>query len=350
MPGVSDDEIAYSVVGTKTNNPLGTCILDCYVQGIEAYFAYRNAEGGIYGRDLVLSEPLDDELSQNQVKALDVISANDAFGSFQATLAATGWGDLDGAGVPTYAWGINAAEAANRSHIFPSIVIPCDECTSHVAPYAAMLAGAKHAASIGYGITENSKSCTQATAESFEMYQDDTGVELAYANDDLAFGLTNGIGPEVTAMKQAGVDFVSTCIDLNGMKTLAQELQRQGMDDVVLLHPNTYNQEFVAEAGDLFEGDFVSVAVPALRGRHRGHRPGRLRRVDGQGGPRRPPSWPWSAGSTPRSPTRACWPRARVRPRHGHRRHQRHDRLRRRRHPRADRLDQGPRHLHAGHA
>jgi hypothetical protein len=259
VPGVSDDEISFAVIGTKTGNPLGTCILDCYVQGIEAYFAYRNSEGGIYGRDLVLQEPLDDELSQNQVRSIDVISANSSFGAFQATLLATGWGDLDGAGVPTYSWGIHAAEAANRPHIFPSAIIPCDDCTARVAPYAAEVSGAQHAAAIGYGISENSKVCTQATADSIELYQEDTGVDLAYTNDDLAYGLPNGIGPEVTAMKEAGVDFVSTCIDLNGMKTLAQELQRQGMDDVVLLHPNTYNQQFVKDAGDLFEGDIVSV-------------------------------------------------------------------------------------------
>jgi len=60
-------------------------------------------------------------------------------------------------------------------------------------------------------------------------------------------------------MKEAGVDFIATCIDLNGMKTLANELRRQGMDDVVLYHPNTYNPQFVADAGDLFEGDVVSV-------------------------------------------------------------------------------------------
>src|SRR5512132_68475 len=63
VPGVTDDEIRYSVIGTKSNNPLGTCILDCYASGIKAYFAYRNSEGGIYGRDLVLSEELDDELA-----------------------------------------------------------------------------------------------------------------------------------------------------------------------------------------------------------------------------------------------------------------------------------------------
>jgi len=38
VPGVNDKEISYAVVGTRSNNPLGTCILDCYALGIEAYF------------------------------------------------------------------------------------------------------------------------------------------------------------------------------------------------------------------------------------------------------------------------------------------------------------------------
>ena len=59
---MTDDEISYAAVGTQTGNPLGTCILDCYVDGIKAYFAFRNSEGGIFGRDLVLGEVLDDEL------------------------------------------------------------------------------------------------------------------------------------------------------------------------------------------------------------------------------------------------------------------------------------------------
>ena len=47
------------------------------------------------------------------------------------------------------------------------------------------------------------------------------------------------------------------------------------MDDVVLYHPNTYNQDFVAAAGDLFEGDYVGVAVPSLRGRRQRQPAGR---------------------------------------------------------------------------
>jgi hypothetical protein len=259
VPGVTDDEIAYAAIGTKSNNPLGTCILDCYAEGIKAYFAFRNSEGGIYGRDLVLAEELDDELGQNQVRALEVTSANNVFGDFQATLLASGWGDLDAAGVPTYAWGINAEEAANRQNIFPSTVIRCADCTGRTVPYAIKLAGATHAASIGYGVSENSKVCTNSTADSIELYSDEIGADVAYVNDNLDFGLANGIAPEVSEMKRAGVDFISTCIDLNGMKTLALELDRQGMQDVVLYHPNTYNQSFVAEAGGIFDGDFVGV-------------------------------------------------------------------------------------------
>jgi hypothetical protein len=259
LPGVSDEEISFAVIGTKNGNPLGTCILDCYLQGIEAYFAFRNAEGGIYGRDLVVGETLDDELAENQVRSLDVISGDASFGAFQATLAATGWGALDDAGVPTYTWGIHPAEANDRSHVFPSVPVRCDHCSGRAVPYAAQISDASHAAAIGYGVSENSKQCTRSTADSIELYADDSGVDLTYTNDDLAYGLPNGIGPEVTAMRDAGVDFISTCIDLNGMKTLAQELDRQGMNDVVLYHPNTYNQQFVADAGELFEGDVVSV-------------------------------------------------------------------------------------------
>ena len=36
-------------MGTNSNNPLGTCVLDCFSDGVEAYFAFRNSQGGIFG-------------------------------------------------------------------------------------------------------------------------------------------------------------------------------------------------------------------------------------------------------------------------------------------------------------
>ena len=257
VPGVTDDEISYAIIGTEANNPLGTCILDCYQDGIEAYFAFRNDEGGIYGRDLVVGEVLDDALLQNQVRALEVVSADNSFGSFNATLLATGWADLDDAGIPTYTWGIHAAEMAGREAIFGHVGPICIDCTGRTLPLAAELVGATRVASLGYGTTENSKVCAQNIQASIELYAEDIDVEFVYLNDQLDYGLPGGIAPEVTAMKEEGVDFVATCMDLNADLSLAQEMARQGMGDVPIYHPNTYDQAFVAANAEELEGDVV---------------------------------------------------------------------------------------------
>ncbi len=260
VPGVSDTEITFAAIGTNSNNPLGTCVLDCYVQGIQAYFDWRNDQGGLDGRKLTLSTILDDELAKNQEKALEVISADNVFAVFNATQVPSGWQALADAGIPNYVWGIHPVDEAGHPNIYPSLPPICSTCTSRAPAYVAQQAGAKKAATLGYGVSQNSKDCADANAKAIEKYSSDIGgTEVAYVNDDLAFGLPNGIGPEVSAMKDAGVDLVLACIDLNGMKSLAQELQRQGMEDVVLQHSNTYDQTFVTQANGLFDGDYVQV-------------------------------------------------------------------------------------------
>lgn len=258
-PGVTDDEIAFSAFGTQANNPLGTCVLDCYTQGINAYFAWRNSEGGVQGRQMVLTTVLDDELANNQARALEIVSDDDTFATFSATQVPSGWGDIADAGIPLYTWSIHPSEMAGRESIYGYTGALCTACTSRSLAYPATIGEGTKIATLGYGISPNSKECAESTAKAIEMYGDDTGQEVVYTNNDMAFGLPNGVGPEVTAMKDAGTDFVIGCLDLNGMKTIAQELERQGMGDVKMFHPNTYDAEFVAEAGELFEGDIVGV-------------------------------------------------------------------------------------------
>jgi ABC-type branched-subunit amino acid transport system substrate-binding protein len=261
VPGVTDDEIRVAAFGTNSNNPLGTCILDCYVDGIEAYFAYRNSEGGVHGRELTLATTLDDELGKNQQRAIEIVAAEESFAAFSATQLATGWKEIAKAGMPLFGWNIHPTETAGQTAIFGNQGTICITCTRRQTAYIAELAGAKKVASLGYGISENSKKSAQTVVDTIERYGEDIGgAGIAYENFNLAFGLPNGIAPEVTAMKRAGVDLVTASIDLNGMKTLAQEMERQGMGDVPMLHANTYDAEFVKEAGDLFEGDYVGVS------------------------------------------------------------------------------------------
>ncbi|MCY3967935.1 MAG: ABC transporter substrate-binding protein [bacterium] len=262
VDGVSDTEIAVAVIGTKSNNPTGICALDCYATGVQAYFDKINDEGGIWGRELVISDVVDDELFNNQAAALEVIADGDAFAVFTATLFASGWVELDNAGVPSFHWGIHAPEADGKLSNFSIVAPTCAGCTVRHIPYLVQQGGGTRVAALGIGVTENSRICTGSYRDSINMYSEEIGAEMAYFNDELEFGLPNGIGPQVTAMIEADVDFVVSCMDLNSMITLAQELQRQGVrDSITLHHANAYDHAFVEESGELFEGDYVAIQL-----------------------------------------------------------------------------------------
>ena len=66
-------------------------------------------------------------------------------------------------------------------------------------------------------------------------------------------------------MKDAGVDFISTCIDQNSVLILEQELERQGMGDVVVALPQGYaDAQFVSDNAALLEGDILGVPYRPL--------------------------------------------------------------------------------------
>ena len=89
VPVVSDEQIVFSALGTASeSSPLGGCNFECYVEGIVAYFVFRNDQGDLHGRELVLSDVVNDQLANNQVKALEIIQAGDTFGIFSVALLA----------------------------------------------------------------------------------------------------------------------------------------------------------------------------------------------------------------------------------------------------------------------
>jgi ABC-type branched-subunit amino acid transport system substrate-binding protein len=264
VPGVTDDEIQYSALGTVTNNSLGTCVLKCYLDGINAYFDYRNSEGGIYGRKLVVTKEVDDEFGKNQQKALEIISANDTFGVFASSIIPNGWGEFAKVGWPVYGHFTDPGQAAH-DNIFGSFNVDCVTCTRVDTAHLARAIGAKKIASLALGVSESSKKCGQSIVDSVALYSDEMdGAKVAYQNANIAYGLPNGAGPEVTEMKNAGVDMVFGCFDLNTTKTFAQEMQRQGIGDVPIVHRGSYDAKFVAENAQIFEGDIVLATVRPL--------------------------------------------------------------------------------------
>jgi ABC-type branched-subunit amino acid transport system substrate-binding protein len=264
VPGVTDDEIQYTALGTVSNNSLGTCVLKCFLDGINAYFDYRNSEGGIYGRKLVVTKEVDDEFAKNQQKAIEVVSANDTFGVFASSIIPNGWGELAKAEIPVYGHFTDPAQAAHPN-IFGSFNVDCVTCTRLDTAFLAKAVGAKKVASLALGVSDSSKKCGKSIVDSVALYSDEIGgAEIAYENANMAYGLPNGAGPEVTEMKNAGVDMVFGCFDLNTTKTIAQEMERQGLGDVPVVHRNSYDAKFVAENATIFEGDIILASVRPL--------------------------------------------------------------------------------------
>ena len=257
VPGVNDDEIKVTSIVTISNNMLGTNI-GAYNDGIEAYFNFINETGGIYGRELVLANKRDDQLFQNQAQALAVVEEDDSLAAFVATLLFLGADTLNDAGVPVFGWNIHN-EFADRWNIVGNIAPSCIGCIHQLFPYVATQVGATKVGIFGYGNSENSKVCAEGTRDSIEHYSAEAGgMTVEFFDTSIAFGLAGGVAPQVSEMKDKGVDFIFTCLDLNGMRTIAQELAKQDYrDQVTMYHPNTYNHEFVAANADLFEGDLV---------------------------------------------------------------------------------------------
>ncbi len=260
VPGVTDETISFGMLGTGPSNPLGYCLMECFQGGAQAYFDYRNSLGGVHGRQLEFSQVLDDEVGNNQAKALELTIADDVFGVFLAPLVFSGLADLGNAGMPTFTTPPAASDANGLETVFAAGGTICGSCPRKQTVEAAVIAGGTKVASLGLGASQASKDCANNNVATFEKWGPAVGIEAVYLNDDLPFGFPNGVGPEVTAMKDAGVDYITTCIDIASALLLEQELERQGMGDVTIALPQGYGDtEFISTNAALLEGDVLAV-------------------------------------------------------------------------------------------
>jgi ABC-type branched-subunit amino acid transport system substrate-binding protein len=254
-PGVSSNEIKVAVITAKTNNLTGSYAP--LVDGIKAYFAMVNANNGIYGRKLVIGADRDDQFGQNRQTVQQSLAQDNAFATFSATTLFTGVDLLAKAKQPLFMWNINP-EFAGHPTFFANEGALCFTCALHVLPWLAKQLGAAKVGVLAYGIAQQSKDCAKGIQNSFAKFPT---AQIAYFDDSLGYAQT--LGPQVTAMKQKGVTFVMTCVDLQESFTLAKEMQKQGMKAVQSL-PQGYDPDFIAKNGALMEGSIVSPQFVAL--------------------------------------------------------------------------------------
>ena len=248
-PGVTSTEIRVAAVLTETN-PIGSSFSPV-ADGINAYFKMINDGGGLYGRQLKLTNVRDDQLGQNAQTVQASLSSDKAFATFVASILFTGAKALARANQPTFIWNINP-EFAGNNNMFADKGALCFKCPGHILPWIAKQLGATKVGIIAYGVSAESTDCADGIRASFEKYPTAT---VAYEDKSLPFAA--GLAAQVTAMKNAGVTLIGTCIDGNESFTLGKEMQRQGMKAVQEL-PFGYDPDFVAKNADVFENAIVS--------------------------------------------------------------------------------------------
>jgi ABC-type branched-subunit amino acid transport system substrate-binding protein len=99
---------------------------------------------------------------------------------------------------------------------------------------------------------DQSKDCATGVKASFDKYP---SAKVVFDDESLSFGVTD-LSSDVSQMKDKGVDMVTTCMDNNGVLTLAKEMKKQGLNAIQYL-PNAYDQKFMKTNGQFLEGSYV---------------------------------------------------------------------------------------------
>jgi ABC-type branched-subunit amino acid transport system substrate-binding protein len=166
---------------------------------------------------------------------------------------------------PVFMWNINpqfARKADGKTpEVHPTFFAQnpalCFNCAGHGLPWLAKTLGATKVGVLAYSV-DQSKECAAGVRASFEKYPT---AEIAFFDDTLSYA--QQVSAQVREMKQKGVDYVTTCVDLQESFTIAKELEKQGLQAFQSL-PQGYDSEFVAQNGELLEGAYVGLQFTAF--------------------------------------------------------------------------------------
>ncbi len=261
--GVTDSEIKVASVSAKTS-VLGGQEGDLNI-GLEAYLDNLNAQGGIWGRKVNLASQRDDTQVNNLNTVQAMLAQDKPYAAFIATDLFTGAKLLAQEGIPTFGWNINA-EWAGPKNFFPNVAPICFEgcpLLPHMLPTLVKSENKHKVAVIGYNVPQ-AAGCVNGAKDTMAAFGKDVDASVVFTDASAAFGNTDW-SAQVAQMKEKGADFLVTCVDFNADYAIAKEMARQDIrDKVVFYHANLYNQEFVAQNADSFEGDLVLAQITAV--------------------------------------------------------------------------------------
>ena len=251
VPGVTPKEIRVGAVIGKTN-PTGVAYEEV-VQGAQARFQQINNKGGLFGRKLKFVASYDDQTrdSKSIAAARSLVEEDKVFAAFVASQNFAGADTLVKAGTPTFGYNIQIQWSKGPNLFGAYGSYNCPDCPSVSPVYAAHQAGAKHVGVFAYGNAPSSVDCAGAIRRGFDLW----GPKVAVFDTSLAFGFSaNDVSAITQAMKDNQVDFVATCMDIQGEVNLSKSLQAAGVTGVKFYAPQGYDAKTLKELGTSLDG------------------------------------------------------------------------------------------------
>jgi ABC-type branched-subunit amino acid transport system substrate-binding protein len=222
-PGVTSNSITVGTISTQTG-PISSNF-SSLIYGEKAYYDYINAQGGINGRKIDYKYALDDGGNPSEFTQLanTLINQDHVFAVTGIATAFFTPSLFVEAGTPTY--GYNVTENWNGpKNLFAAggsvIYLPAE--ATQVA-YVARAAKAKKIAIVAYGVAASAAAC-QASGKGLAA----AGYDVVYTDYKVAYPGTT-VATDVQRMKQAGANFVLTCMDVQGNVTMARAIKQYGL-------------------------------------------------------------------------------------------------------------------------
>jgi branched-chain amino acid transport system substrate-binding protein len=222
-PGVTATSITVGSISTQTG-PISSNF-SSLIYGEKAYFDYINAAGGVNGRKINYKYPLDDggnTTTFNQL-ASTLINQDHVFAVTGVATASFTPNYFVEDKIPTYGYDVtgNWATAPNLFAAGGSVLYYPPE-----AAEAGYVAKKTHGTKIGivaYGIAASNDACKAASLGMAEA-----GDDVAYTDFSVNYpGST--IATDVQRMKQDGVNFILSCMDVLGNINMARAVQQYGL-------------------------------------------------------------------------------------------------------------------------
>ncbi len=256
-PGVTSNSITVGTISTQTGTLASN--FGSLIYGEKAYFKYINAQGGVNGRQIDYKYALDDggnPTTFNQL-ANTLINQDHVFAVTGVGTAFFSPNLFVESGIPTYGYNVTNNWAGPANLFAAGGSVQYYPAEGPIAGYVARKTQSKPSVAIvAYGVAASADACQGAQTAL-------TGAGITVSYTDLKINYPGStVATDVQRMKQAGSNFVLTCMDVQGNVTMARAIQQYGLK-ATQLWLNGNDQQTLDQNKSLMQGIiFATAHVP----------------------------------------------------------------------------------------